>query len=225
MKTCRVVKASETPMLDVAWDAAPWPEAQTLRIEWYHENSTPHRPPVEARLLYTDRGLFGAFRVKDRYVRAVRTGFMDMVCFDSCVEFFVKPGDDAGYVNFEFNCGGNLHASYIEDWTRLPEGGFARYRLFAAGDAGQVARWTDLPETVEPEIADWTTWHLRFHVPFALLESFVGPLGEVPGQTWRANFYKCGDKTSHPHWGAWSPMEVLNFHQPAAFGALVFDPA
>ena len=27
---------------------------------------------------------------------------------------------------------------------------------------------------------------------------------------WRANFYKCGDDTSHPHWAAWSPLKKVN---------------
>ncbi|MCD6337129.1 MAG: hypothetical protein J7M01_02720, partial [Candidatus Marinimicrobia bacterium] len=36
------------------------------------------------------------------------------------------------------------------------------------------------------------------------------------------NLYKCGDKTSHPHWASWSPIDKLNFHQPKHFGEFVF---
>jgi hypothetical protein len=42
------------------------------------------------------------------------------------------------------------------------------------------------------------------------------------GNLWRANFYKCGDDTSHPHWAAWSPVDELNFHLPRCFGRLGF---
>ncbi|MDD3966848.1 MAG: carbohydrate-binding family 9-like protein [Candidatus Marinimicrobia bacterium] len=45
----------------------------------------------------------------------------------------------------------------------------------------------------------------------------------MPGSRWRANFYKCGDKTSHPHWGSWQALDILIFHQPESFGILEFD--
>jgi hypothetical protein len=80
-----------------------------------------------------------------------------------------------------------------------------------------------MPEVVEPEIREPTIWFLEFHIPFALFEKHVGPLGKVGGQTWTANFYKCGDKTSHPHWASWSPVDKLNFHLPRCFGNLVFE--
>ena len=45
------------------------------------------------------------------------------------------------------------------------------------------------------------------------------------GQGWSANFYKCADKTSHPHWGSWAKVEVDRpaFHLPAYFGTLEFS--
>ena len=58
--------------------------------------------------------------------------------------------------------------------------------------------------------------------PFALLEAYVGPIAIDKGSVWGANFYKCGDETSHPHWGAWSPVDELNFHLPRCFGRLGF---
>jgi hypothetical protein len=53
-----------------------------------------------------------------------------------------------------------------------------------------------------------------------VLEKYAGKLGKIAGQTWRGNFYKCGNETSHPHWGAWSPVTELNFHLPASFGTI-----
>ena len=55
------------------------------------------------------------------------------------------------------------------------------------------------------------------------MEPYIGTIGDVRGQTWRGNFYKCGDHTSHPHWASWSPIgEQLDFHQPEFFGELRF---
>ena len=90
--------------------------------------------------------------------------------------------------------------------------------------AGEMRVFHSLPARVEPEIAAPTDWRVEYFAPFRLFERYVGPLGEMPGQVWRANFYKCGDQTSHPHWGSWAPIgERLNFHQPDRFGSIRFQ--
>jgi hypothetical protein len=68
-----------------------------------------------------------------------------------------------------------------------------------------------------------TEWLLEFFIPFALLEKYVGPFGHVYNQEWRANFQKCADDTSHPHWASWAPIDELNFHLPHCFGTIRFD--
>ena len=49
-------------------------------------------------------------------------------------------------------------------------------------------------------------------------------LGDLAGQTWRANFYKCADASVFPHWLTWSRVGLPepDFHQPAFFGTLEF---
>jgi hypothetical protein len=59
-----------------------------------------------------------------------------------------------------------------------------------------------------------------FYLPFKFFESRTGSLGNVSGQTWRANFYKCGNLTSHPHWASWNPLAFKNFHLPEYFGRI-----
>jgi hypothetical protein len=46
---------------------------------------------------------------------------------------------------------------------------------------------------------------------------------EIRGR-WRVNFYKCADRTSHPHWLTWAPVDspAPNFHLPDAFGIMEF---
>ena len=55
-------------------------------------------------------------------------------------------------------------------------------------------------------------------ISYALLNYF----GHV-GDCLYANFYKCGDKTVHPHYACWNPVggEKPNFHQPQSFGKLI----
>jgi hypothetical protein len=80
-----------------------------------------------------------------------------------------------------------------------------------------------MPDVVEPEIEEDTEWRLGFFFPFALVEKYAGKLGDPAGTKWTANFYKCGDKTSHPHWASWNPVKVLNFHLPECFGDIIFE--
>ncbi len=174
-------------------------------------------------MLYDESRLHGFFIVDDRYVRCVNKGFQVPVYEDSCVEFFVQPKPDRGYFNFEFNCGGAMLASYVSDPTRLG-GQVARAEPLTVEEGRRVAICSNLPSFIEPEIENRVTWSLEFSVPFALLETYVGSLGKVEGQQWRGNLYKCGDKTSHPHWASWAPLSDRNFHAPWGFGTLRFDP-
>ena len=65
---------------------------------------------------------------------------------------------------------------------------------------------------------------LSYAIPLSLLQLFY------PGYTWqkgkvmRANFYKCGDLTVHPHFLSWNPVtsEQPDFHRPCDFGELYF---
>ncbi len=156
-------------------------------------------------------------------MRCVHTSFQSDVWKDSCVEFFVQPQDAEGYFNFEFNCGGALLASYVTNPARA-NGRLQEFVPLTPDDDGRIRRFAGLPSVVEPEIAGPLVWRLEFSLPLALLAKYAGPFGAVTGQIWRANFYKCGNETSHPHWLSWRPLAGRNFHDPSSFGQLVFDP-
>ena len=161
------------------------------------------------------------FEVQDRYVRSVQAHYQAPVSTDSCVEFFVRPRANKGYFNFEINAGGTLLLYYIEDATRA-SGGFVKFEKVPESFGKTVQIWHSLPAVVDPEIATPLTWGIGYRIPRALFETYTGPLGTFSGQIWRANFYKCGDATSHPHWASWAPIhEALNFHVPECFGELV----
>jgi hypothetical protein len=80
-----------------------------------------------------------------------------------------------------------------------------------------------MPGIVFPEIVGPTEWFLGFFIPFSLLEKYAGQIGDLHGQTWRANFYKCADGSSHPHWASWTELPEKNFHLPEHFGEIVFE--
>jgi hypothetical protein len=204
------------------WKVTPWSETPSLVIGCFRPEGTSHRPFVRCKMLYDESRLYGLFHVKDRYVRCAHRGFQVPVYEDSCVELFVQPKPDTGYFNFEFNCGGSMLASYVTDPTRVG-GRVAEARPLRPEEGRKVAIYSSLQPIIEPEIEDEVTWSLGFTIPFALLESYVGKLGKVAGQEWQANLYKCGDRTSHPHWASWAPLSDRNFHAPRDFGVLRFD--
>jgi hypothetical protein len=138
------------------------------------------------------------------------------------VELFAEPKPGVGYFNFEFNCGGAFLCGHIVDPTRTKVG-FKQFTKVPGEIGQQIQVRASLPRVVEPEIAEPVLWSLQFYIPFALLEKYVGLLGDRSGQTWRGNFFKCAEENSHPHWAAWSPVDELNFHLPRCFGTLRFE--
>ena len=217
-----VRRAARPPRLDGAWDDDAWNGANEARIGCFRPESADHRPDARVRVLFDDAALYVRFEVADRFVRSVQTEFNGPVCSDSCVEFFFQPRPDRGYFNVEVNAGGTLLMSYVSD-----PGGPGRERRVERMPEGTDARLGivhDLPVVVDPELTGPVTWHIGYRLPLDLVAPWVGPLGSPAGQEWRANFYKCGDRTSHPHWASWQPVDALNFHLPHCFGRLRFEP-
>ncbi len=207
--------------LALAWDAPEWQAAETAAISNFRVESSDHRPVVQARVLYNARGLFVRFRVEDQYIRCVAEKLNDSVCCDSCVEFFIEPAGKKGYLNFEFSGNGIFLCHHVRDHRRAPQG-FADFSPLMPTDVREVEVITTLPGKVEPEIVEKRCWELGFFAPFSLFTAKTGAPAPMPGTEWRGNFYKCGDKTSHPHWASWNPVPELNFHLPESFGILEF---
>jgi len=75
------------------------------------------------------------------------------------------------------------------------------------------------------EITEPLEWNLEYSIPVSVLKKYMKVDDPGPGVTWRANFYKCADKTSHPHWLTWALVDYPRpkFHLPEFFGRIVFD--
>jgi hypothetical protein len=217
-----VKRATVCPELAGLWDGPAWGQTEAITVDNFRPESSDHRPKVQAKLLFDAETIYGIFYVEDKYVRAVHTGYQESVCKDSCVEFFVKPKPDEGYFNFEFSACGAFLVHYVTDATRQPGGDCKAFVELTEQDGDLVKVYHSLPGRIEPEIEEDTEWVLEFAIPCQLLEKYVGSLGDPAGQMWRANFYKCGDATSHPHWASWMPLPKTNFHQPEYFGTLRF---
>ena len=196
-----------------------WQTAQVAELRHHMGQRPDHFPHVEARLLYDPAALYVWFQIDDAYVRAVAPEHQAAVYKDSCVEFFFTPSEDvsSGYFNLEMNCGGTM----LFHIQRVPRQG----QLIGADHVNAVDVAHTLPRIVEPELVGPVRWSVQYRLPFDILGHYH-PAVVAPhsGVHWRANFYKCADACSHPHWLTWAPVNhpKPDFHRPDSFGLLVF---
>ena len=216
-----IIRAAD--LLDVAakWNDPAWSGVRPITIGNHMGEKPKHFPRVMVKLVYDVDSVFVIFHVEDQYVLATAEKHQDAVCIDSCVEFFFTPGEDVsvGYFNLEMNCGGTM----LMHFQRIPR---KDSRPLNLADIRQIELRHELPRIVEPEISEPTTWTVAYRIPFAIVEKYFPGKFQKPaaGVKWRANFYKCADKSSHPHWLTWAPVgqEQPDFHRPKDFGVLEF---
>ena len=222
MKEYRISPLPLPPPDGAPFDETFWKAIPALTLEHFRKEGSGHRPEVRFRLGWrTGDGMYGRFDVLDRYVRAAAVHFQEMVCRDSCVEFFVEPAGGRGYLNFEMNCTGVLLCQHVLDPERTPHG-LKDARFLTESEVADVRIFHTLAGPVTEEIAGPVRYSVGFFLPFSLFREAAGAAFPHAGSVWRANVYKCGDETSHPHWGSWQPVPELNFHLPSAFGVLRF---
>lgn len=216
-KTLSVPRISSATAVDARWDQPAWAAVPPQTLTFYMGEKPDHAPRVQFRIAYDDRNIRVIWRVEDRYVRAAASAHQACVCVDSCVEFFMRPDPESiSYLNLEMNCGGTMLIN------NQPEGKPAYPIPSAELEAIEVA--ASLPRIVDPEIREPTVWTLEYRLPVAMIKRHLPAVTPAPGARWQANFYKCADLTSHPHWLTWSFMDFArpSFHIPKAFGLLEF---
>lgn len=179
-------------------DCVNWPEA------------FPYAPLCGGRIARTQDALVVDFRVSGLDLRARNTEDNGRQWEDSCVEVFIQDPEDGNYYNFEINALGKVLACTGPDrHNRIPR---------PAEEMEQILRFTQM-EGGPLEQEGIHTWRVGVVIPFRLLG--IDP--ERLPRSIRANFYKCGDKTAHPHFLSWSPVETPkpDFHRPEFFGELI----
>lgn len=175
----------------------------------------PYKPEVRFRIAHTGKEILLHYQVKEGSVRAVAGKDNGPVWEDACVEFFISPGSDSCYYNFECNCTANLLIQGGKVNTHRP--------MASPGVLGLVKRWSSLGTAPFEERIGECRWELTMVIPVSAF--FNDSIASLDGKTMKANFYKCGDKLQTPHFLSWSPigLERPMFHCPAFFGTLYFE--
>lgn len=198
MQEYRIVPVQGAP----DWDTVP--ALPILHAQWLPDCGV----SALAQLCYCESALYLRLSALEQHIRAEEQGPLGMPCLDSCLEFFFSPMDgDERYLNLEFSPSGCIFAGIgygRADRTRLllPEA---------------LALHPDIEFTAEG-------WQVTCVIPLALLRVFFPGCRFAPGQAMRANCYKCGDLTDHPHYLLWNPSTAgqPDFHRSCDFGIMYF---
>ncbi len=178
------------------------------------EKEFPYSPSANFSVAHDDDALYIRFRVIEQCTMALVSEDNGEVWTDSCVEFFVAF-DDSGYYNFEFNCIGKMLFAFRKE---KPSPEYAPTDVMA-----MIGRVSTLPdECFEERTGDELDWELNVRIPKEAF--FKHNINSFTGLEARANFYKCGDNLSKPHFLSWAPIatDTPNFHIPEFFGVLKF---
>jgi hypothetical protein len=183
-------------------------------IEEINWDDFSYKPDVKFAIGYTENEILLKYYVTEEHFKAEKTVSNQMVCEDSCVEFFVSPAGDGIYYNIEFN----------GIATCLLGSGTARENSAKAdpGIISKIRRKSSLGNDPITAREGKISWTITIAIPPEIF--FHHKTEKLEGRSFRANFYKCGDKLSVPHYVTWNPVGTSNpdFHQPDYFGLLEF---
>ncbi len=182
------------------------------KVNW--PNEFPKLLPVSVHIAHDNDKVYLYYQVEGEELRAVNNKDFMPVWQDSCVEFFVKRKGEQNYRNFEFNVHGVLLAANHESRE------IAEY--LSEETMSSIVRFTTIRHYYKSQLqlSDWT---LYAEIP----KEAIGFTSDenLSQQVICANFYKCGDETSEPHYISWNPIDLPkpDFHVPKFFGELTFE--
>jgi hypothetical protein len=185
-----------------------WKKAHKAKVEhflWGKLAKIDYRPATSA-WLGTDRDSLSVFmETEETDLRAEASGF-GFVHNDSCMEFFLSPDPDNSpeYLNFEFNSAAAMYLSV----------GASRHNRVKIQQE-DYQKFFNVKTTVSDK-----GWNLEYCIPFSFIRCFFPSFKFKPRHIMRGNFYKCGNGTTRPHYGCWSPIKLSepDFHCPEYFG-------
>lgn len=171
-----------------------------------------YRPRAYGQVVYDRENLFVRLACRERDPLVTYDRPNQPVYQDSCLEFFINPTPERDtFMDFELNAAGVLLLGHYRDGD---------FRLLDPESR------PDFDIRCERDPAEgW--WSVQLRIPFSFLREVFGLDGDCP-KSMAVNLYKCGDHTTHPHYGCWSPIPSggkPDFFRSDCFGTLLLCPA
>jgi len=187
-------------------------ENEIACVNWPGEY--PAKPKVSFKMAHNGTHLFLQYFVEEDEVLAKTEEDNGPVWTDSCVEFFISFGNSY-YYNAEFSCIGKALLAYRPGRDNAVHAN--------AAIMNSIKRYSSLgTKTFDKKQGDYK-WNLLVVIPVSAY--WESGLKSFSGVKARANFYKCGDDLTVPHYLSWNPIltEKPNFHVPKYFGEIEFE--
>ncbi|GAB1452233.1 carbohydrate-binding family 9-like protein [Draconibacterium sp.] len=191
-------------------------ETQTVtnQIDTLNWAAYSYKPKLSFRIGHIGSEIWLKYYVTEKNILAKETRTNGEVYKDSTVEFFISL-DGKNYYNFEFSCIGTIH---------LAHGPGRGNRMFVdPGIIKNIEIESSLGNQPFEEKKGNFEWEMMIRIP---VESFAfDKIKSFNGLKATANFYKCGDETSEPHYVSWNPIGTENpdYHCPQYFGKVLFE--
>lgn len=172
------------------------------------------KPNVQFKIAHDKKTIFLHFDVWETEILARYSNHNDPVHKDSCVEFFIAFEGEENYYNFEFNFLGTCHAAWGPDRHNR--------QLLSTETIRQIQVQKHINRAIKEGLPP-INWQLS--LKFSLDVFSFTKMETLKGRKATANFYKCGDDLSTPHFIAWNPIhsETPDFHLKSFFGAVEFS--
>jgi len=168
-----------------------------------------YAPEAYAQLMYVEgRGFALRMTAMEANPKATYTKFDEPVYKDSCLEFFVSFNNaNEKYMNFEMNANGAFLAAVRTDRQ----------------NKRSIKMLAPLPKVKATR--DENSWTVEVFFSNDFIGKTFGKFSFARGESFKGNFYKCGDETEIPHFGMWNPIDLENadFHRPEFFGTLTIE--
>ena len=197
-------------------EAAHLLETQTVtnQIDTINWPAYSYKPKLSFRIGHTGKEIWLKYYVTEKNILARETRINGEVYKDSTVEFFISV-DAKNYYNFEFNCIGITH---------LAHGPGRGNRNFVDPEiVKKIEIESSLGNKPFEEKSGNFEWEMMIRIPVACFA--FDKIKTLSGLKATANFYKCGDETSEPHYVTWNPIGTENpdYHCPQYFGKVQFE--
>ena len=172
----------------------------------------PYHPDASFAIARSKTHIAILYHVRCLDLRALALEDNGPVWEDSCCEFFASDPEDGTYYNFEMNCIGTLLGAKRASRTDCTH--------YPAEKLSEVVRHSTLGKKQRDLSGKIFGWSAGMVIPLEMIG--IDP-SRLPSSI-RANFYKCADRTAHPHFLAWNRVETPDpdFHRPEFFGELLF---
>lgn len=219
MKVIPIQYVETQPSLTGRVDGTSWQDSDPIAINHFLWCNPDREPRAVVRLLYTDEELLLQYQVESDHIYAKASSLNGPVWEDSCVELFaaVDPARRDHYINFELNCTGTVHLGVGTDR--------ADRNLITPELAESIQIRTSVSGPTKTLSEGDEHWWAAIAIPFQTLTALTGtPTNPEQGTTWYGNVHHLRSEPT-PTFAAWNPVETSepDFHQPSAFGKLVFE--